>query len=722
MINISPYSIPPLIASLLFLILALFILLRRKPNNSLVFIFSLNCFITFWWQFSWFLLFNARDAWEASFLVKIGYSGIAFIPVTFFHFTVKFLDIDKYKRMVFMQYILVLILLPILWFTDLLINGYYQYPWGYYPKAGIGHPIFLLYFLIIDIMCLMILYKKGYSIKWFGDFGNSIKYLFLGLSMFSLAAVDFISNYGINFYPIGFAFIFLYLIIEAYAIIKYRFIDIKVVITRITIFILVYTLILGTTYWLGFQLLGFGAWIIPVSLMAVLATVGPFIYLYLQKRAEDRLLVEQRRYQATLRQASTGMGRIKDLNKLLNMIAYVLIRSVRIDHAVIYIKNNSTKKFVIGAMKRRVEGSDAPLEIPYFSSMETYLLKHKEPIVLEEMERLVQEQEDAQLQSVYDLMLSLDAAVIFPIFIGTEIAALVVMGKKENRWPYTEEDLAVFSILGNQAALAIENARFYEDMKITQEQLFQAEKMATIGTMADGLSHQINNRFHALGFIAGDAVDTINMARVENDHEKLKSMINDLDNSLKRIQENIVQGGEIVQGLLKYTRKGDAAFTAVDIDAVLKSAIEMTQFKIKAHELTIVREYDSTLIPKVRGNFTQLQEVMFNIIDNAYDAMMQRKNEFNEENYQPTLSVAVVDQGDTVQIIFKDNGVGIKEADFQKIFTPFFTTKLSSKKGTGLGLYVIRKIIEDNHSGRVECSSLFMQGAQMKIFLPKAST
>ncbi len=712
---------PPLISSLLFLILALFILLKKKIKNSLIFIFSLNCFIVFWWQFSWFLLFNTKDEIVVSLLAKIGYSGIIFIPVTFLHFTLRFLDIARYQRALILQYTVAFILLISVWFSDLLISGYYQYQWGYYPKAGIFHPIFLSYFLIMDIACLLILYKKGSSIKWFGDFGNSIKYLFIGLLIFSLAGIDFISNYGFSLYPIGVLFTFLYLFIEAYAIIKHRFIDIKIVVTRISIFTFVYALILGTTYWLGFQLLGFGVWIIPVSLMAVLATVGPFIYLYLQKRAEDRLLVEQRRYQATLRQASTGMGRIKDLNKLLNMIAYVLIRSVRIDHAVIYIKNSSAKKFVIGAMKRRVEGGEVPREIPYFSSMESYLLKHKEPIILEEMERLVLEQEDAQLQSVHELMISLDAAVVFPIFIGTEIAALVVMGRKENRLPYTEEDLAVFSILGNQAALAIENAKFNEDMKITQEQLFQAEKMATIGTMADGLSHQINNRFHALGFIAGDAIDTINMARVENDHEKLKSMINDLDNSLKRIQENIVQGGEIVQGLLKYTRKGDAAFTAVDIDAVLKSAIEMTQFKIKAHELTIVREYDSTLIPKVRGNFTQLQEVMFNIIDNAYDAMMQRKNEFNEPNYQPTLSVAVIDEGDTVQIIFKDNGVGIKEADFQKIFTPFFTTKLSSKKGTGLGLYVIRKIIEDNHSGRVECSSLFMQGAQMKIFLPKAS-
>ena len=69
----------------------------------------------------------------------------------------------------------------------------------------------------------------------------------------------------------------------------------------------------------------------------------------------------------------------------------------------------------------------------------------------------------------------------------------------------------------------------------------------------------------------------------------------------------MIQGGEIVQGLLKYTRKGDAAFVAVDVEAVFKAALEMVQFKIKMHELKIIRDYDPKNIPKINGNFTQLQ-------------------------------------------------------------------------------------------------------------------
>jgi len=99
---------------------------------------------------------------------------------------------------------------------------------------------------------------------------------------------------------------------------------------------------------------------------------------------------------------------------------------------------------------------------------------------------------------------------------------------------------------------------------------------------------------------------------------------------------------------------------------------------------------------------------------------MQRKADFKEEGYQPALSVKILD-GDvnTVRVIFSDNGMGVKDEDRNKLFTPFFTTKATSKKGTGLGLYVIRKIVEDNHGGKVEVFSTYQKGTEFRLSLPK---
>ena len=106
------------------------------------------------------------------------------------------------------------------------------------------------------------------------------------------------------------------------------------------------------------------------------------------------------------------------------------------------------------------------------------------------------------------------------------------------------------------------------------------------------------------------------------------------------------------------------------------------------------------------------------IIDNAYDAIVQRKTEKNEDNYRGRLDILIEKKGKNLGITIRDNGIGVRQEDLGKIFTPFFTTKLSSKKGTGLGMYVIHQIIEENHSGKVSFNSIYGQGVEIRIILP----
>jgi len=221
---------------------------------------------------------------------------------------------------------------------------------------------------------------------------------------------------------------------------------------------------------------------------------------------------------------------------------------------------------------------------------------------------MTQDYGDHALARVEKDMSALDGKLVVPSFVDDVMISIIVLGNKISGKPFTGDDINVFSILANQAALAIENAMFYDQMKKTHEQLFKAEKMATIGTMADGLSHQINNRLHALGFIAGDVLDTIKHNKDIPMSDEVKEIMIDIEHALNRVQENVHQGGEIVQGLLKYTRKGEEGFAEVILDKLVDSAIEMTQFKIKPGEITICRDYPMDL-PPIKGNFTQLQEV-----------------------------------------------------------------------------------------------------------------
>lgn len=502
--------------------------------------------------------------------------------------------------------------------------------------------------------------------------------------------------------------------------------DIKVALTRTGIFIIIYTLILGSPFALALTyrdwligILGPNWWIAPLGLMAILATAGPFIYIYIERKAEERLLKEQRRYQNVLKQAAMGMTRIRDLNRLLNLIAHIVTKTVRISYVGIYLYNKDTEEFVLQVSrdKDRVPIPKVALDNPL-----VFWLDHKrEPLIYEEVKRQAQELHDpaSSYAHLEEIMRTLTASVVIPSFLEDKFMGFIVLGDKLSGQIYTPEDLNVFQVLASQAALAIENAQFYAETQEMQSQIAQAEKMATIGTMADGLSHQINNRFYALSLIAEDTVDTIKTTDLTKCTPEMKEMIKHITHALDRIQSNVMQGGEVVKGILKYTRKGVEGLMPITLDQILDGTLEMVQYKVKLSEIDIIRNYEKD-IPKIKGNLTQLQEVFFNFIDNAYDAIVERRSTLKEEGYRGKITVSAQPKDTKLEILVEDNGIGVKDADEKKLFTPFFTTKTSTRKGTGLGLYVIKKLITDAHKGKIIFESAYKVGTRFIVELPIA--
>lgn len=719
-------SLPNLFTSVLLFLLGAGVFLRNRKSEVNLSL-TLICISTSVWQFFYALAYNTNDPAIALQYFKIGYPGVVFISVTYYHFSTSFLKIRKTKYLVILNYLIGFLIIIAINETNLLVDGVNLFFWGFYPKAGKWHPLFLAFFMLLvnaasaQIAYFYIYKKQNLTLIQ----QQQLKYILLAFSIFTLACVDFIPNYSVEVYPFGFIPVAIFLIVISYSIVKYRLIDVSLAITRSGIFIFVYSLVLLTPFALAFGLKKtlirwFGLdlwWLMPLISSTVLATVGPFLYLFIQKRAEDRLLQEQRRYQTTLRQASLGMGRIKEINRLVNLIVHIVTRTVRIEHCIIYLRDVPDKKYKMRACRSQKTRFQPAESLDFNSAIIEYLTKTHRPILYDEIKQQTQDNGDLHLARLEAEMAKLEAVLIIPSFIDEDMLAVIVLGNKFSNKLYSNDDLVVFSILASQAALAIENAQFYEDVRMTHEQLFKAEKMATIGTMADGLSHQINNRLHALGFIAGDALDTIRLKRDLPMSSEVKEVLIDIEHALNRIEDNVAQGGEIVQGLLKYTRKGESGYSEIELDNLINAVMEMAQFKIKPGEMVVHRDYGPD-VPKIYGNFTQLQEVFFNLIDNAYDAMMQRKVESPDPSYKPTIKISAQrkDAG-SIEIVIQDNGMGIKEDDKTKLFTPFFTTKLSSKKGTGLGLYVIQKLIEESHKGKVSYSSRYREGTRVVILL-----
>jgi hypothetical protein len=473
------YTIASLLAFIICILLGFFILIkgRKITQNRL---FSLATIITGIWCLFPFLSAIANNEQGALFYTRFIYIYATFVPSTWLHFMLALVDKAKIKLRFIISIYLVSLLWSLLSFHPLFIVGVVRFAPYFSVKPG---PLYLFFFLFFGIVMYYILLNLFQSYKLvLGYKKNQLKYI-LAASIISITAgiMHFAAAY---FHTEPFPHDFLIVIfpcIIAYAIVRYRLMDITVAITRTGIFVLVYTLVLGLPFavagWFKSWLIGtLGAnwWVAPLGLMAGLATVGPFIYIYLERKAEERLLREQRRYQDTLKQASVGMTRIRNLRKLLNLIAHIVTKTVRIAYAGIYLYNEQTDEYILQVS--RDKGRMPVIKLTSDNPLITWLVLNRQPLVYEEVKRQMQDYSNPTYKDLEENMRLLTASVVIPSFLEDKFMGFIVLGDKISGKIYTPEDLNVFQVLASQAALAIENAQFVEEAKRCRSRLPKQRK------------------------------------------------------------------------------------------------------------------------------------------------------------------------------------------------------------------------------------------------------
>ena len=240
----NPYSIPPLICSFFIFSFGLYVLLKcpKSPPNRA---FFLLCLSTTTWLSLYALNFTISYINEnlGVLLYKIGYCGVAFIGITFFHFFAVFYDDPHLKKAIKINYIFGVLICVLIFKTNLLVSGLIPYFWGLYPKAGPAHPIFLVYFLSLCVVANYLSFKTLFSPTSSFQIKNQAKYIFISFSIFTFACLDFLPNYGIEIYPAGYIYATLFIIIVGYAAIKHNLLEVNIVIQKGLIYSLLIALI-----------------------------------------------------------------------------------------------------------------------------------------------------------------------------------------------------------------------------------------------------------------------------------------------------------------------------------------------------------------------------------------------------------------------------------------------------------------------------------------------
>ncbi len=259
------------------------------------------------------------------------------------------------------------------------------------------------------------------------------------------------------------------------------------------------------------------------------------------------------------------------------------------------------------------------------------------------------------------------------------------------------------------------------ELRSTQAQLIQSEKMASLGELTAGIAHEIQN---PLNFVNNFAeVNNELLMEMKNEigkgnFQEAKNIAIDLEQNMEKITHHGKRADAIVKGMLQHSRSSSGVKEPTDInklaDEYLRLAYHGLRAKDKSFNATMKTDYDETIrniniIPQDIGR------VILNLITNAFYVVNEKKTQ-QPDGYEPTVSISTKKMGDRVLISVKDNGNGIPQKVLDKIFQPFFTTKPTGQ-GTGLGLSLSYDIVKA-HGGELKVETKESEGSVFIIQLP----
>ena len=293
-------------------------------------------------------------------------------------------------------------------------------------------------------------------------------------------------------------------------------------------------------------------------------------------------------------------------------------------------------------------------------------------------------------------------------------------------------DLTIFPLDGEDLEGAVLRIDDVTDHVKMEETMVQSEKMMSVGGLAAGMAHEINNPLAGIlqnASVIKNRLSARDLPANQRDAEDAGTDMTaifsfmerrDIFKLLDNVQEAGMRAADIVKNMLGFARKGDESVSSYSLETLLDEAVHLagTDYDLKKKfdfkQIDIVREYDANL-PTILCEKSKIQQVFFNILQNGAQAMAEKLKEQDREGARFILRTKKTDK--IVQVEIEDNGPGMDPKESKRIFEPFFTTK-PVDIGTGLGLSIAYFIIHDNHKGSLAVETQPGKGANFIIRLP----
>ncbi len=260
----------------------------------------------------------------------------------------------------------------------------------------------------------------------------------------------------------------------------------------------------------------------------------------------------------------------------------------------------------------------------------------------------------------------------------------------------------------------------YIELKSTQTQLIQSEKMASLGELTAGIAHEIQNPLNFVNNFSevnGELIKELKNEVIKGNMDEISALANDIESNSEKINHHGKRADAIVKGMLQHSRSSNGIKEPTDINKRVDEYLRLTYHGLRAKDktfnATLKTDFDETI-----GNINIIQQdigrVILNLINNAFYAVDEKKKQISK-GYEPTVSIRTKMIADKAEIRITDNGNGIPQKIIDKIFPPFFTTKPTGQ-GTGLGLSLAYDIVKA-HGGELKVETKEGEGSTFLIIL-----
>ncbi|HEX9821099.1 MAG TPA: ATP-binding protein [Methylomirabilota bacterium] len=709
----TAHKLVPLLAlGLNLLLLGSALAADRRGSRNVVFAYLAACLAL--WNLGVFGLRWTTDPATALLWQRILHLGVIPIPVLFYHYVLVLLDLPR-RRSLVGGYVLCGGFLA-LSATPALIGGVRDTPWGFVPAAGPLYApffVFLQSYLVLGLVRLVLAYRRQTS-----SFRRNRTALVIVGAVVSLlgGAVDFV-RFILDWawlYPIGIPTNAFFALALGVAIVRYRLMDVGTLVRRVVLY-LATSAALAPVLFLGLYAVDLVLVRRPAAggdelgllvrdgLMLLLVFTVALPLLRRLELALERLMF---RRQHGVRDLLAALGR--ELPSLLDPVALArtlttrLVSDVPARHASLHLRDAATAALVPTWAAISPDVDEAGTAVAIEEPVAVWLAMTGQTLIVEETSFPGQAYE--RLRPPVAKLERSRTALLVPLLLDGELRAVLALGEKLSGEIYSGGEIEVLETLMGETAVALKNARLYQDVREqmeevrrTQEQLFQTAKLAAVGEMAAGIAHELNSPLMVI--LGHSGLLERELPAGSRAAEQAAT-----------IAGEATRAGKIVRDVLDFARRREPTRDLVALDQLVDRALALFEGRLQRARVEVARVFDGGP-PLLPGDRDQLTQVFINLIGNAIDAMPEgglltiETGLYGGDNGHRYAGVDVA-----------DTGHGIPAERLPHVFESFYTTKPEGS-GTGLGLPISRRIV-DAHGGTLEADSAPGRGTRMRVRLP----